>query len=379
MYNKLLNNYTPEILIVDDISENIQVIASILQTQGVDISIATSGQQAIDSVTQDPPDLILLDISMPEMDGLEACQKIKEIEKAKNVPIIFLTALSENENIIAGFDAGAVDYITKPFNSKELIQRVKTHLAVKLSNDYIIKQNNQLKSLNKTKDRLFSIIAHDLKNPFNSIIGFTNLLRTNYDSFDEEKKFEYIEIINNSAKNGYQLLENLLTWSRSQLDNIKIEKTNFNLNEAIIEEIENLNSQALTKNIIIEFSPSSENIVFADMNSISLVIRNLISNAIKYSYANGEIIISVEKVDQFIECSIKDNGVGIESAKLENLFNFEDVVSTNGTNNETGTGLGLMLCNEFILKNNGNISVDSEPLKGSIFKFTLPKQNLHDK
>jgi len=378
MYNKLLENYIPEVLIVDDIPENIQVLAGILKDQNYEISVANSGKQAIEAISQDPPDIILLDISMPDMDGIEACLKIKEIEKAQNIPIIFITALSDKENIIAGFDAGAVDYITKPFNPKELLKRVKTHLALKISNDHMHKQNEELKNLNYTKDRFFSIIAHDLKNPFNSLLGFTELLLSQYDKFTEEKKKQYVEIINDAAKKGFQLLENLLYWSRSQLNNIKLNQHYFSLNQVIIQEINSLKVQMLSKEINIEFDTSEDLRVFADENTIALVVRNLISNAVKYSHKNSKIELKLFNKDNFVAFSVHDFGVGIEKEKIEKLFSFEEMVSTSGTNQETGTGLGLMISKEFIEKNGGKLTVESEAGMGSIFTFTLPKQNFNE-
>lgn len=369
-----LQNYIPEILIVDDIEDNIQIIARILQSKNYEITVATSGKQALDSINQDPPDVILLDISMPEMDGIEVCKEIKNNEESKDIPVIFITALSDKENVLEGFDAGAVDYITKPFNSKELIRRVDTHLSLKLSKDIISEQNTNLKKLIATKDRFFSIIAHDLKNPFNSLLGFTNLLITQYSNIDDKKRLEYAQIINDAAKNGYQLLENLLFWSRAQLEKIELKFKEFDIELVIRQEILNLNIQAISKNINIELHCDIIPIVHADKQTTEFIVRNILSNAIKYSNEQSNIEIFLKDLPYSIEVAIKDYGIGIKQEKIHSIFSLDEIVTTKGTNQETGTGLGLVLCKEFIEKNGGKISVESNVGKGSIFKFTLPKQ-----
>ena len=193
-FQTLINEYKPLILIVDDIPKNLQVLSSILSFEGYQISFASSGSQALNIIETSLPDLILLDIMMPIMDGYEVCKILKSNPRTKDIPIIFLTGKVEAEDIVHGLKIGAVDYITKPFNSAELLSRVHTHIELKLSRDAIVKYNyeleeskKQLLELNASKDKFFSIIAHDLRSPFTGFIGLSQLLSEEYDSINKEE------------------------------------------------------------------------------------------------------------------------------------------------------------------------------------------------
>lgn len=379
------------ILIVDDNSKNVQVLAMILSEQNYRIIVANNGIQALKSLEKIIPDLILLDINMPEMDGFETCKRIKESEKLASIPIIFLTAEVEINRIIQGFALGASDYITKPFNSKELLARVKTHIELKESKDIIIEQNSKLNDLlrqlneknilltelNSTKDKFFSIIAHDLKNPFNSIIGFCELLIGSVKELEYAKIIQYLEIIKSSSKKAYDLLDNLLLWARSQTGNIELQPISFDLKNLALDTISLVKTQASNKNIQITLDIKNEHIVFGDMNMINTVLRNILSNAIKFTNMNGKVFVYINEKNNDHELCIKDTGVGISSENIKKLFKITGNYHTAGTNNESGTGLGLILCKEFIEKNGGTILVESEKGVGSEFKIVLPKYQNH--
>ncbi|MBF0397805.1 MAG: hybrid sensor histidine kinase/response regulator [Desulfobacterales bacterium] len=198
-----------KILIVDDIPQNIQVLGTLLRDEGYLISFATEGNQAIEMASMSQFDLILLDIMMPEIDGFEVIKRLKQNLKMKDVPVIFITAKANIESLIKGFEMGAVDYITKPFNSKELIARVKTHLELK-------DIRKKLEEANAAKTKFLSIIAHDLKNPLYSMMGFSDFLSKRYNDFNEEDKIKFLNNINISSHQLYKLLENLLDWASVQ-------------------------------------------------------------------------------------------------------------------------------------------------------------------
>ncbi|MBN2524028.1 MAG: hypothetical protein JXB24_12215 [Bacteroidales bacterium] len=235
----------------------------------------------------------------------------------------------------------------------------------------LIQTNDKLKTLNATKDKFFSIIAHDLKNPFNSILGFCEIILLKYDSMKEEKKKQLIQVVYDSAQNVFELLENLLQWSRSQTDTIPFQPEEFIVNDIIQSNIALTDNLVKEKNLKIEHNLKKEIKVYADKNMIKTVIRNLITNAIKFTQEGG-IFIEVTENKSQTEISIRDTGVGIDADKLNSLFDIGGMKSTQGTRGESGTGLGLILCKEFIQKNNGNIFVRSEIGKGSTFGFTLP-------
>jgi len=236
----------------------------------------------------------------------------------------------------------------------------------------LIESEQRLQELNSTKDKFFSIIAHDLKNPFNDLMGFTQLLSMNIDKYDKNKIDSFIKIIHQSSKLAYNLLENLLDWSRTQTGNLNFSPEEITIKELIIENINLLESTAANKNITIYPEFDYELSVYADKNMARTVIRNLISNAIKYTYQGGFIKISINKKGKFCEINISDNGIGISEENIPKLFKIDESYTTVGTEREKGTGLGLILCKEFVEKNGGIIKVKSELGKGSTFSFNLP-------
>ncbi len=236
----------------------------------------------------------------------------------------------------------------------------------------LIDSEIKLRELNATKDKFFSIIAHDLKNPFNDIIGFTQLLALNINKYDNNKIEKFADIIHQSSKLAYSLLENLLDWSRTQTGTLQFRPEKLLLNHIINENIELLTSTAKNKGIKIYSELDSDIYVLADKNMLKTIIRNLISNAIKYTNIGGFINIKNYIDKKFVEVSITDNGIGISSDNINKLFRIDEGFSTTGTENEKGTGLGLILCKEFVERNGGKIWVKSEEEKGSTFTFTLP-------
>lgn len=234
------------------------------------------------------------------------------------------------------------------------------------------KNQQSLIELNNTKDKFFSIIAHDLKSPFNGILGFSDILENEYDDLDDETRLEYIKIINTSSKNTFKLLENLLEWSRLQQNGIVIRKEELNIKNLINESIEPYSLNAFNKNINIITNIPDDVFINVDCNSMKTVFRNLLNNSLKYTPDNGKVIIDLKYLNEEIEIDFRDTGVGIGPDRLSKIFNIGETKSTLGTANEKGTGLGLILCKELISKNSGKIFVESEIGVGSIFKIIIP-------
>jgi len=239
------------------------------------------------------------------------------------------------------------------------------------------KQKETLQELNLMKDKFFSIIAHDLKNPFQALLGFSDILESEYNDLAEEEKLTYIKYISQSAKNIFNLLTNLLTWSRAQTSKISFEPKVLFLNEIIEQTLELLKNNTLNKNIDIQNKVIDSVNVFADKNMVETILRNIISNAIKFTPLNGEIVIDSLQLDSMIQISIKDTGIGMKENDVKNLFAIDKTVSKTGTSGESGTGLGLLISKEFIQKNGGKIWVESVLGQGSTFYFTLinPREN----
>ena len=247
----------------------------------------------------------------------------------------------------------------------------KNHQMTKMSNE-IETQRDYLKQLNKTKDKFFSIIAHDLKNPFNSIKGFTELMIENSHEYDEEKRLKFLKIIKGSTSKASSLLNNLLIWANSQSGNLVFNPQEIELIQKVSNVISLLEIQAINKEITITNHVTKDIFVNADKNMLATILRNLISNAIKFTETKGVVQVSSFMHSDFVEISVKDNGIGINKEDLQNLFSIEVKNSSVGTANEQGSGLGLILCKEFVEKHGGKLWVESSINDGTEFKFTMP-------
>ncbi len=360
----------PLILVADDVPKNLQLLGNILRDEiASELAFATNGSQVLSFVNKIRPDLILLDVMMPEMDGFETCRQLKMNEDTKDIPVIFLTARVDTEDIVKGFRLGAVDYVTKPFESVELVARVRTHLAIKQMRDDLVELNN-------TKDKFFSIISHDLKNPMGAILTLAEILSTRFDTFTAERQNVLIQTMYESAKASFNLLDNLLVWSRAQRGKLAFEPQKFEVETTISGVLQLLRQSADKKSIrlVNEVDPSLQ--VYADRNMLETVIRNLVSNGIKFTRENGEIQVSSRLLSngegQLAEIAVKDSGIGIPADKTKQIFRIDNTYSTPGTNDEPGTGLGLVLCAEFMRINGGAIRVESQEGSGSTFICTFP-------
>jgi signal transduction histidine kinase len=242
----------------------------------------------------------------------------------------------------------------------------------KLTEEALKEHKKNLTELNTTKDKLLSIIAHDLRSPFNSILGFSELIIENITKYDVVRSEEYIKLIHSSAKHTLNLLDNLLDWAKSQTGQIDFNPENFLLQPIIEKVVNTLISSAIIKNISIDFFQSDKIVVCADQNMLRTILRNLITNAIKFTNSGGKIsIYAVSKQDQ-IYITVEDNGVGMDNETINKLFSLSNPITTIGTAKERGTGLGLILCREFVERNGGKIMVVSEVGKGSRVTFTIP-------
>jgi signal transduction histidine kinase/Tfp pilus assembly protein PilF len=251
----------------------------------------------------------------------------------------------------------------------------------KKANTILRDKNQKIEELNQTKDRLFSIIAHDLKNPFQSLIGLSSILLSDKDEMEEDEQREIISHIRKSADKGHAVLANLLEWSRSQMNLIDLQKDRLNLRELIEDAVDLHESQASAKKIKIHTDVDESHSISADRNSIDTVFRNLISNAVKYTNVGGDITISTDRDNdnREIKIRVQDTGIGMSDKQLEEIFKAEQKVSTPGTANERGTGLGLLLTKEFVEKNDGTLSITSIPAHGSCFELTFSDQSEIDR
>jgi signal transduction histidine kinase len=255
----------------------------------------------------------------------------------------------------------------------------KLHRSNFLQKQTIIEENTRIKNIsaelgnaNAAKDKFFSIIAHDLRNPFNSILSFSSLLTNNLQAMSPAAVQKSILQINASAQSAFKLLENLLEWARSQTGHIEYNPTAIQLSSLFSISYELTEVMAKEKDIELVFDNPGNTEIIADNNMILTVLRNLVSNAIKYTDKGGCVRVLSKRLNNEVVISVSDTGVGIHPDDIYKLFNISDKFSTEGTEKETGTGLGLLLCKEFVEKHGGKISVESEIKKGSVFTFNLP-------
>lgn len=361
----MIKDIKQKVLVVDDVTKNIQLVANFLKQAGYDINYAVSGKSALSHVKKEKFDLILLDVMMPEMDGFEVCSKLKKNSESKDIPVIFLTAKTDIDSVTRGFQEGGVDYITKPFNKNELLARVRTHLELQ-------QQKRSLKELNATKDKFFSIIAHDLKGPLNQLLGLSEILQKEMEGGKEVEVSKVAKLINESAKSGRSLLENLLEWSRSQTGTINFNPSDLKIKNVTSEVVDLFENNAIQKNIHIKSTISEEVKAIADENMVKTILRNLISNSLRFTQEGGNVTLGSTMKDEFVVVSVSDNGIGLKSADIKKLFKLDINPNSIGESKEKGTGLGLILCKEFIDIIGGEIWVESEFGKGSTFKFSMP-------
>jgi two-component system, sensor histidine kinase and response regulator len=371
----MMKDYTPvKILVVDDNPKNIQVVGTILREAGYEVGFAFDGNQALDLLFNSKNyDLVLLDIKMPVLNGIEVCKEMQRDTVLQEIPVIFISASNEAESIILGFDSGGVDYITKPFNAKELLARVNTHVLLKRTSKELKNYALELEKLNATKDKFFSIIAHDLRNPFEGIMLVTRTLLRQMGSNSTEEIKNQVEMIATTAENGNNLLENLLVWSKSQTGHITYTPSKTRLDLLIHKCLKVVTPHSTAKNIKLTCTTDQDVMVNTDQDMFCHILRNLMTNAIKFTPENGSVIIRSQKVSGGISISVSDSGMGISESDLNRLFRIDgNVTSRRGTQNEKGSGLGLILCREFADKMGGTITVESEIEKGSRFTLFLP-------
>lgn len=359
------------ILVVDDQMTNLKILSSILSKE-YSLGIANSGENALKYLDNNTPDLILLDIMMPEMDGYEVCKKIKQNEVYKDIPVIFLTAKTDIDDVVKGFEYGAVDYIAKPFNISELKVRVRNHLNLQAARNELKKANEKLKKINQEKDRFFSIIAHDLRSPLSGFAGLSELLVQQIRENNLDMIEKYASAMQQSSKITMELLMNLMTWSRAQTGTLEYKPETLSIPGIVNENVALLQNAADEKSITLTTQISDDATFYADKEMMGVVLRNSISNAIKFTNAGGSVKISAEKNASEVNFSVVDDGIGMNEEMLNSLFKIDTKVRRIGTNKEPSTGLGLLLCKEFVDMHGGQISVESEEGKGTKISVSIP-------
>ncbi len=354
------------ILVVDDVPQNLSILFNYLTNMGLNVLSSQSGEDALNLARTESPDLILLDVLMPGIDGFETCRRLKKEPATRNIPIVFMTALDDPQSKTTGFEVGGVDFITKPFQRQEVLIRIALHLDLE-------SQRRELARLNREKDSFFSLIAHDMRNAMVPMIGLSNLFSDEYGTVENVRAVA--KKMDGYVKHSYQLLENVLYWTSLQINTVAFQPERFDLQHILLELRGLLRSYARRKDIDFEDAVPAGSFVFADREMIRIVLQNLIMNGIYFTPHGGKLLCAARSLGAVLEIELRDSGVGIPEENMRKLFKIDRKFSTVGTDGEHGSGLGLILCKELLEKNGGDIRIESQVGHGTTVILTLPKEH----
>lgn len=366
------------VLVVDDMPRNIQVVGNLLREAGYQVAAATSGATALRAMQARPADLVVLDVMMPEMDGYEVCRRLRNDPATSEVPVLFLTAAADTDMLVKGFAEGAVDYVTKPFKSAELLARVRNHLDLKHSRELLKQNAERLQQLDDEKNEFLGILAHDLKNPLSGIVGFADLLLEE-PSMPVAERSEHISMIRTSADRMMMMVRNLLDANAIERGQLMMDVAVFDLVDVVRYVLESFRARATAKNQSLHFEhPDGPIYAQLDRNLGIQVLDNLLSNAIKYSPPGKNIWLRVRREPGFSHFEVQDEGPGLSESDQRKLFtNFARLAPVVTAPGEDSTGLGLAIVKRVVQAMRGRIGAISELGKGSIFWVKFPAAHVN--
>ena len=372
-FESQINRSDYKILIVDDVVSNVLLLKILLTNEKFQVCTANCGNACIEQAKAEKPDLILLDVMMPDISGFDAAVILKkDPPETMDIPIIFLTALNNPSDLVKGFQVGANDFLTKPFNKEELVMRVMHQIQLVAAKRIIVRQNEELKRTISNRDKMYSVIAHDLRSPMASIRMVLNLA-VNVVSPDVvgDEIFGLLDKANRESEETHDLLDNLLKWTKSQTGRLNVVYQDIDLDDIVPGVVDIFMMIAEMKKIHLQYLPAEEKLtVRADNDMIKTVIRNFISNAVKFTPEGKGIEVFYKRDGDFARICVQDHGVGIAADRVDTIFHKGE--TTYGTGGEEGSGLGLQLCQDFARKNGGDAYVESVEGEGSVFSFTIP-------
>lgn len=385
-----------DILIVDDLPDNLSLLSNSLTSRNHEVRAVLNGFTALSAIRTDPPDLILLDIKMPEMDGYELCRRLKTDTKTRHIPIVFLSALDEPLDKVKAFTIGGADYITKPFQTEEVLARVQNQLEIGFlqkrltakneellrSNQNLVQkqtdlgimqermlaQNEELFRSNQDLEQFAYVISHDLKQPLQSLLGFARLLNLKYQDCLDEQGEKYLACLADSALHMNALIEDVLAYSRIRNQPKMLEITDCNV--VVQQVLTNVQAAIERSGALVAYEPLPT--VMADTVQMVELFQNLINNAIKFCHPDTapKITIAAEPGDREWRFEVRDNGIGINADAIEQIF--QVFQRGHAQSDYPGTGIGLAICQKVVERHGGRIWVESEPGTGTSFYFTVP-------
>ena len=380
MENNKVNSpdlHQDKILIVDDNITNLEIAQKFLMFANYKVLTAKSGLEAFTVVDEHRPDLILLDIMMPGLTGFDVCKTLKANPDTADIPVIFLTALNQSDDLVKGFEFGAVDYITKPFSKNIFLTRIKNQLELVRKNKIILNQNHKLIKLNEDKNGLLAITAHDLRNPLQVILSASELLMRQINLAENPSINEMLDSIVYSSKKAINIIQDLLEVQALEEGKIKTDLTVFDARDVVISLVDDYLYIANNKHIQLIYEESEENCtILCDNRKLSRIIENLLSNAIKFSPENTTVTVKCNfenfgNDDKYIHISINDEGPGFSDDDLPKIFSKFSKLSAKPTGNESSTGLGLSIAKKLTELLDGNIYFDTMPGKRHMFSCEI--------
>lgn len=351
-------------------------ILQTLREFGFRVRATVSLEEAMCEAASNPPDLILTDARQVRKGKNTMIRQLKNDKATCSIPILFISSVTLESQLSEYLSDDNVDFISHPFPPRELIVRIQHQLLLAQAEQTIRKQNEKFKKTLEARDKLYSVIAHDLRAPIGTIKMINSSIENQKDLIKNPEILKLFEMISETTEEAFNLLENLLRWTRNQNGKTKIYATTFNIALAIRQVISLFTTIAEAKNIHLQNHATENLYIHADEDMIKTVLRNLISNAIKFTYPGGKIEVNVQDKPEGVMISVKDNGKGISRAMQPQLFKPNEYVTTYGTRNEKGSGLGLILCQDFIKMNKGKFCFSSKEGVGTTFYFLLPKAPL---
>jgi len=371
MEQRLSREDVPNIIVVDDTPANLQLLTGMLKERGYKVRPVPSGRLALQAAKNDPPDLILLDIMMPEMDGYEVCKQLKTDEKLTEIPVIFISALNETMDKVKAFGVGGVDYVTKPFQFEEVNARVSTHLELQRQRRKLKENYEQLRRLEELRDNLVHMIVHDLRSPLTGIIGFIDLALHEKDTLTKDV-LEYLQTAKCSTTAVIDMVSAVLDVSKMEAGEMKLRLAECDLVRIAADLVSGMHSLKGSREMILD-APSAPVTVVADGDLLLRVIQNLLGNALKFTPSDGWIRLGIEPDDNHVCVRVRDNGPGVPAEYQAQIFEKFGQVEAGSNGKKYSTGLGLTFCRLAVEAHGGSIGVESEVGKGSTFWFMLPK------
>ncbi len=361
---------TPSILIVDDTPANLHLLTGMLRDLGYKVRSVSDGQFALRTAKHDPPDLILLDVMMPNMNGYEVCSLLKADDTLSEIPVIFISALNDTMDKVKAFQVGGLDYITKPFQLREVQARVATHLELHKQRHLLTVSYEKLRRLEELRDNLVHMIVHDMRSPLTSMKGFLELITiVDGEALSAEGR-AYVSIVNQSADSLVEMTTTLLDVSKIEAGEMPLELSVCQPACIIRSVVDRMDSLRKQRTVSVEV-PDETVSVRADPKMLDRIIQNLLGNALKFTPDYGSITVGCDVDNSGLRVFVRDTGPGIPADSRERIFEKFGQVSQ-ASNQKYSTGLGLTFCKLAVEAHGGSIGVDSELEKGSTFWFTIP-------